>query len=134
MSDAELSPSLLRNPELDTWIRIHADGTVTLRTGKVEIGLGIKTAIAMIGAEELDVSIDRIRVRTADTASSPNELYTAGSTSIEESGEAPVPPDCPEIRMTSACALATPAAIVPTPTSATSFTLIRARGLAFLRS
>ena len=48
VSDAELSPSLLRNPELDTWIRIHADGTVTLRTGKVEIGQGIKTAIAMI--------------------------------------------------------------------------------------
>jgi CO/xanthine dehydrogenase Mo-binding subunit len=88
VSDADLSPSLLRNPELDTWIRIHADGTVTLRTGKVEIGQGIKTALAMIGAEELDVSIDRIRVRTADTASSPNELYTAGSTSIEESGEA----------------------------------------------
>jgi CO/xanthine dehydrogenase Mo-binding subunit len=88
VSDAELSLSLIRNPDLDAWIRIHADGTVTLRTGKVEIGQGIKTAIAMIGAEELDVSIDRIRVRTADTASGPNELYTAGSTSIEESGEA----------------------------------------------
>ena len=33
----------------------------------------------------------------------------------EVSGEAPVPPSCPEIRMTSACALATPAATVPTP-------------------
>src|ERR671934_228535 len=31
------------------------------------------------------------------------------------SGEAPVPPSWPEIRTTSACALATPAAIVPTP-------------------
>ena len=53
---------------------------------------------------------------------------------IEERGEAPVPPSWPEIRMTSAWALATPAAIVPTPTSATSFTLMRARELAFLRS
>jgi hypothetical protein len=38
------------------------------------------------------------------------------------SGDAPVPPSWPEISTTSACALATPAAIVPTPTSATSFT------------
>ena len=50
------------------------------------------------------------------------------------SGDAPVPPSWPLIRTRSACALATPAAIVPTPTSATSLTLMRARGLAFLRS
>ena len=42
---------------------------------------------------------------------------------IELSGEAPVPPSWPEIRTTSDLALATPAATVPTPTSATSFTL-----------
>ena len=41
---------------------------------------------------------------------------------IDESGDAPVPPESPEIVMRSACALATPAAIVPTPASATSFT------------
>ena len=50
------------------------------------------------------------------------------------SGEAPVPPSWPLISTTSACALATPAAMVPTPTSATSFTLMRACWLAFLRS
>ena len=38
------------------------------------------------------------------------------------------------MRMTSACALATPAAMVPTPASATSLTLMRARGLTFFRS
>ena len=47
---------------------------------------------------------------------------------------APVPPSWPEISTTSACALATPAATVPTPTSATSFTWIARRGLAFFRS
>ncbi len=51
-----------------------------------------------------------------------------------ESGEAPVPPSWPLIRTTSAWALATPAAIVPTPTSDTSFTLMRACSFAFLRS
>ena len=53
---------------------------------------------------------------------------------IDVSGLAPVPPSWPLIRTTSLWALATPAATVPTPTSATSLTLIRARGLAFLRS
>ena len=40
------------------------------------------------------------------------------------SGEAPVPPSNPEINITSALAFATPAAIVPTPTSETNFTFI----------
>ena len=52
----------------------------------------------------------------------------------DESGEAPVPPSWPEIRMWSAFAFATPAATVPTPTSATSLTEMRAPGLAQRRS
>lgn len=40
----------------------------------------------------------------------------------EVSGEAPVPPSWPEMSTTSACALDTPAATVPTPTSETSLT------------
>ena len=52
----------------------------------------------------------------------------------EVSGEAPVPPSCPEMSTTSAWALLTPAATVPTPTSETSLTWMRALGLAHLRS
>ena len=51
-----------------------------------------------------------------------------------DSGAAPVPPSWPEMSTTSACALDTPAATVPTPTSETSLTCTRAAGLAFLRS
>ena len=83
-----IPPSLQRNPDLDTWLRICTDGTVTVYTGKVELGQGIKTALARIAAEELDVSLARVRVRTADTADGPNELYTVGSNSLEESGTA----------------------------------------------
>src|SRR5262249_4204041 len=57
-------------------------------SGKVELGQGLRTAIARIGAEELDVSLARVRVQTADTASGPNELLTVGSGSMEESGAA----------------------------------------------
>jgi hypothetical protein len=53
---------------------------------------------------------------------------------IELSGEAPVPPSWPEISTWSALALATPAATVPTPTSATSFTETDALGFEQRRS
>ncbi len=88
-SHSEYWPSsLLNNPELDSWIRINADGTVTVLTGKVELGQGIKTALAQIAAEELDVSIDRIRVATVNTLESPDEGLTVGSMSLESSGRA----------------------------------------------
>jgi CO/xanthine dehydrogenase Mo-binding subunit len=83
-----LPAPIQREPALDRWIAFNEDGTLTLSTGKVEIGQGIKTAIAMIAAEELDVSLARIRVQTADTEQTPNEFVTAGSMSVEDSGSA----------------------------------------------
>ena len=83
-----LPRSLEANPQLDTWVRIDPQDTITLFTGKVELGQGIRTAIARIGAEELDVALERIRVQTADTAHGPTEGITAGSTSLEQSGAA----------------------------------------------
>ncbi len=53
---------------------------------------------------------------------------------IELMGDAPVPPSPPEISIMSAWPLATPAAMVPTPISETSFTLTLARGFAFFKS
>jgi CO/xanthine dehydrogenase Mo-binding subunit/aerobic-type carbon monoxide dehydrogenase small subunit (CoxS/CutS family) len=84
----KLPLSIRRTPELDSWVRINLDGTITIFTGKVEIGQGIKTAVAQIAAEELDVSLDRIRVQMADTGRSPDEGLTAGSTSLEVTGAA----------------------------------------------
>ncbi|MCB0070884.1 MAG: molybdopterin-dependent oxidoreductase [Caldilineaceae bacterium] len=88
-----LSPSLRANPQLDNWIRIdpgddNGMGTVTVFTGKVEIGQGLRTAIAQIAAEELDVELARIRVVDGDTAQTPDEGITAGSQSMETSGTA----------------------------------------------
>ena len=53
---------------------------------------------------------------------------------MEFRGAAPVPPSWPEMSTTWAPALATPAAMVPTPASDTSFTLMRALRLAFFMS
>jgi CO/xanthine dehydrogenase Mo-binding subunit/aerobic-type carbon monoxide dehydrogenase small subunit (CoxS/CutS family) len=87
-SDRSLPRTLLHTNDIDAWLRIHADGTVTLFTGKVELGQDLRTSIAMIGADELDLSLDRIQVVMADTGRSPNEGYTASSMSLETSGNA----------------------------------------------
>lgn len=88
ISTAKLPPTLDKNRRLDRWVRINTDGTVTVRTGKVEIGQGIVSAIAQIAAEELDISYSRIRMVPVDTMISPNEGSTSGSRSVEEGGEA----------------------------------------------
>ncbi len=83
---AEISPSLLSQPELDAWLRVNEDETVTIFSGKVELGQGIKTALAQIAADELDLALERIRVVNADTARTPDEGGTTGSRSLETSG------------------------------------------------
>ena len=82
----KLPGSLETNRALDQWLSINANGTVTIRPGKVEIGQGILTALVQIVAEELDVAPQRIGVIAAATVLSPNEGVTSGSRSIQESG------------------------------------------------
>ncbi len=79
---------------LRSWLRINADGTVTLLVGKVELGQGILTAVTQICADELDVQFERVRIISGDTAQVPNEGVTAGSFSM---------PDCaPAVQQASA--------------------------------
>jgi nicotinate dehydrogenase subunit B len=80
--------SLAKTPNLDAWIRIDADGTITAFTGKVELGQGFKTAFQQIAAEQLDVPFNALKVVTADTGRTANEGYTAGSHSMQDSGTA----------------------------------------------
>ena len=74
-----LSPSFAKNPDLDSWLQIHADGRVTVFTGKVELGQKLKTAFAVIAAEELDVDPGRITVRTAETGAVGTTLTRTAS-------------------------------------------------------
>ena len=80
------SPSLKGSPKVDDWLAIEADGTVVIRTGKVEIGQRIGLAIARIAADELEVDASRVRVQPADTEHAPDEGYTSGSNSVHQSG------------------------------------------------
>jgi len=85
---ARLPGSLQTNRRLDAWLRINADGTATVFTGKVELGQGILTALKQIAAEELDLPLERIAMISGDTGRTPNEGQTAGSQSVENSGTA----------------------------------------------
>jgi len=84
----KLPGSLDANPMLDSWIRIDADSSITVFTGKAELGQGVKTALIQIAAEQLYVAPQRIRLITADTRQTPDEGYTAGSNSMKDSGTA----------------------------------------------
>jgi nicotinate dehydrogenase subunit B len=72
--------------QLDAWLAIAPDGTITANSGKVELGTGTRTALAQIVAEELDVPFARVRMVMGDTALTPDEGYTAGSRTIQSSG------------------------------------------------
>src|SRR5271166_5173551 len=83
-----LPPSLGANPRLGDWLRIRPGGVVEVRSGKVELGQGVLTALAQVAAEELDVDVARVRMAAAVTGISPDEGYTSGSMSIQQSGAA----------------------------------------------
>src|SRR6516162_7092354 len=42
---------------IDSWLAIAGDGSVTVFTDKLELGMGVATAFAQIVAEELDVPV-----------------------------------------------------------------------------
>jgi CO/xanthine dehydrogenase Mo-binding subunit len=86
--ESKLPGSLAKEPMLDGWIRIDSDSAITVFTGKVELGQGIKTALIQIAAEQLAVAPERIALVTADTERTANEGFTSGSHSMQDSGTA----------------------------------------------
>ena len=83
-----LPGDLKKAPFLDSWIRVGADGKITVFTGKSELGQGIKTALRQVAAEELSVSFDEVDLITSDTAQTADEGFTSGSQSMSDSGTA----------------------------------------------
>ena len=54
--------------QLDSWLAVAPDGTVTVFSGKVDLGTGVETALAQIVAEELDVPFNHIHMIGLDTS------------------------------------------------------------------
>jgi nicotinate dehydrogenase subunit B len=86
--EGRLPSSLAQAPGVESWLSLLEDGRVEVRTGKVELGQGLRTALAQIVATQIGLPLERIVVLSAATDVSPDERYTAGSRSIEDSGGA----------------------------------------------
>ena len=82
--------------QLDSWLAIAPDGTVTVFSGKVDLGTGVDTALAQIVAEELDVPFNKIHMSGLDTTKAIDQGITAGSRTIERGG--------PQLRQAAAAA------------------------------
>ncbi len=72
--------------EVDAWLGLGADGHVTVYSGKVDLGTGVRTALAQLVAEELDVDFDQIDMVMGDTLLTLDQGQTAGSLSISNGG------------------------------------------------
>jgi nicotinate dehydrogenase subunit B len=94
---AEKPSALTDAKRLSQRVHFERDGTVSVASGKVELGQGILTALAQIAAEELGVELSKIRMLPASTAHSPDEGVTSGSLSIQDGGKA-LRKACAELR------------------------------------
>ena len=72
--------------DFNAYLRIGADGRVGCSVGKVEMGQGNTTSLAMLAAEELDVPLDRVDMLMGDTDLCPWDGGTGGSLSIWQFG------------------------------------------------
>ena len=83
---ADTGPKTVALDDVDAYLAIDPSGSVTLYSGKVDLGTGIGTALTQIVAEELDVSLSRVHVIEGDTALTPAQGKTWGSLSIQNGG------------------------------------------------
>ena len=67
--------------QVDSWISIAADGSITAYSGKIEFGQGFSTVQTQLIAEELFVPLSRIKVIFGDTGFTPDQGVTSGSQS-----------------------------------------------------
>ncbi|MGP0092640.1 MAG: molybdopterin cofactor-binding domain-containing protein [Xanthobacteraceae bacterium] len=72
--------------QVDSFLAIDAKGAVTVYSGKVDLGTGVRTALTQIAAEELDVPLASVTVVQGDTALTPDQNTTFGSLSIQIGG------------------------------------------------
>jgi CO/xanthine dehydrogenase Mo-binding subunit len=73
--------------QIDSWLAVHADNTVTMKLGMVELGQGSTTGLLMIAAEELNTDMSQMKMLSNDTNVTPNQGGTYGSEAIQVGGK-----------------------------------------------
>ena len=79
-------PRTLDPNQLDSFLAVDGDGTVTLFCGKVDLGQGLRIAMRQIAGEELGIGVDKIKYVEGDTALTPDQGRTSGSNGIQRGG------------------------------------------------
>src|SRR5262252_5642699 len=72
------TPKPLDLSEVDSFLAFHADGTVTVYTSKVDVGTGLRIAVAQMAGEELGIAAQKITIVDGDTALCPDQGGTGG--------------------------------------------------------
>src|SRR2546422_10423459 len=73
------TPLPISADEVDSYLTVHADNTVTLYSSIMERGQGTRTSLLMIAAEELDIGMDQITHAPLDTSTSHFTGLAGGS-------------------------------------------------------
>src|SRR3954449_1887804 len=87
--DPFASPGPADPNAVDSVLIVHSDNTVSLLSGRIELGQGATTGLMMIAAEELDMDVSQMKHVPFDTGGplpAPNTGNTGGSTSISQGG------------------------------------------------
>ncbi|QQO16827.1 xanthine dehydrogenase family protein molybdopterin-binding subunit [Bradyrhizobium diazoefficiens] len=79
-------PKTVSPDRVDGFLAITRDGHITVYSGKVDLGTGVRTALTQIVAEELDVPMSHVSLVEGDTALTPDQGVTSGSLSIQNGG------------------------------------------------
>jgi len=74
--------------DYNAFLHISEEGTVSCFTGKIEMGQGVITSLAQMMAEELNVSLDKVRMVMGDTDLCPYDAGTWGSLTTRAFGPA----------------------------------------------
>jgi nicotinate dehydrogenase subunit B len=80
------APRAVDASTVDGFFAVHQDGSITCYSGKVDLGQGLRIALRQMAAEELDVPVERITLVEGDTALTPDQGPTAGSSGIMRGG------------------------------------------------
>jgi nicotinate dehydrogenase subunit B len=73
----------IKPKELGLFIAVNDDGLVYAFNGHVDLGTGIRTSLAQIVAEELDLTMEQVRMVLGDTERAPNQGATIASATLQ---------------------------------------------------
>jgi nicotinate dehydrogenase subunit B len=80
------APKPVSLTEVDSFLAIDSQGHVTVYSGKVDLGTGLRTALAQIAAEELDLPLAAVTIVQGDTQLTPDQGPSYGSLSVQVGG------------------------------------------------